>query len=117
MENIDHFNIKLCWGNYGFDSIISPSVGNSVDTVVVRKFNHSIYAPQDLLKETLWEIMSHVRIPNWKGEIVVMGDFNEVRSPNERYGFVFNSQGANIFNQFISSAGLEELPLGGCKYT
>ncbi|GKB49944.1 RNA-directed DNA polymerase, eukaryota, reverse transcriptase zinc-binding domain protein [Tanacetum coccineum] len=146
MENIDHFNIKLCWGNYGFDSIISPSVGNSGGILCVwdprlfRKINAtisdyliiiqgewipsgkkisiiSIYAPQDLReKKLLWEYLSLV-ISNWKGEIVVMGDFNEVRSPNERYGSVFNPQGANIFNQFISAAGLEEIPLGGCKYT
>ncbi|GJU97659.1 RNA-directed DNA polymerase, eukaryota, reverse transcriptase zinc-binding domain protein [Tanacetum coccineum] len=77
----------------------------------------SIYAPQDIRdKKLLWEYLSLV-ISNWKGDVIVMGDFNEVRSPNERYGSVFNSQGANIFNQFISSAGLEELPLGGCKYT
>ncbi|GKC60500.1 RNA-directed DNA polymerase, eukaryota [Tanacetum coccineum] len=146
MENIDQFNIKLCWGNYGFDSSISPSVGNSGGILCVwdpRLFHKtnvtisdyliiiqgvwipsgkktaiiSIYAPQDIRdKKLLWEYLSLV-ISNWKGDVIVMGDFNEVRSPNERYGSVFNSQGANIFNQFISSAGLEELPLGGCKYT
>ncbi|GJV96565.1 RNA-directed DNA polymerase, eukaryota [Tanacetum coccineum] len=146
MENIDQFNIKLSWGNYGFDSSISPSVGNSGGILCVwdpRLFHKtnvtisdyliiiqgvwipsgkktaiiSIYAPQDIRdKKLLWEYLSLV-ISNWKGDVIVMGDFNEVRSPNERYGSVFNSQGANIFNQFISSASLEELPLGGCKYT
>nr|GFB20479.1 RNA-directed DNA polymerase, eukaryota [Tanacetum cinerariifolium] len=47
-----------------------------------------------------------------KGEVIVMGDFNEVRNKNERFGLVFNVQGANAFNSFISSAGLEEVPLG-----
>ncbi|GKB90180.1 RNA-directed DNA polymerase, eukaryota, partial [Tanacetum coccineum] len=105
MENIDQFNIKLCWGNYGFDSSISPFSGEfRRDSLYIRD------------KKLLWEYLSLV-ISNWKGDVIVMGDFNEVRSPNERYESVFNSQGANIFNQFISSAGLEELPLGGCKYT
>nr|GEV84792.1 RNA-directed DNA polymerase, eukaryota [Tanacetum cinerariifolium] len=77
----------------------------------------SIYAPQDIRdKKMLWEYLSLV-ISNWKEDVIVMGDFNEVRSPNERYGSVFNPQGANIFNQFISTTGLEEIPLGSCKYT
>nr|GEY09368.1 RNA-directed DNA polymerase, eukaryota [Tanacetum cinerariifolium] len=49
---------------------------------------------------------------NENGEVIVMGDFNKVRTKNERFGSVFNVQGANAFNSFISSAGLEEVPLG-----
>nr|GEY08105.1 RNA-directed DNA polymerase, eukaryota, reverse transcriptase zinc-binding domain protein [Tanacetum cinerariifolium] len=41
-----------------------------------------------------------------------MGDFNKARNKNERFGLMFNVQGANAFNSFISSAGLEEVPLG-----
>nr|GEX21179.1 RNA-directed DNA polymerase, eukaryota, reverse transcriptase zinc-binding domain protein [Tanacetum cinerariifolium] len=113
MENIDQFNIKLCWENYGFDSSISPSVGNSGGILCVwdpRLFHKTNVTISDYLI-----IIQGVWIPS--GDVIVMGDFNEVRFPNERYGSVFNSQGANIFNQFISSAGLEELPLGGRKYT
>ncbi|GJX40177.1 RNA-directed DNA polymerase, eukaryota, reverse transcriptase zinc-binding domain protein [Tanacetum coccineum] len=47
----------------------------------------SVYAPQELTeKKLLWDYLFHV-IANWKG--------------------------ANAFNSFISSAGLEEVPLGG----
>ncbi|GKD51880.1 RNA-directed DNA polymerase, eukaryota, partial [Tanacetum coccineum] len=46
-----------------------------------------------------------------------MRDFNEVRNKNERFGSVFNINGANAFNLFISKAGLEEIPLGGCSFT
>ncbi|GKE06412.1 RNA-directed DNA polymerase, eukaryota [Tanacetum coccineum] len=46
-----------------------------------------------------------------------MGDFNEVHNKNERLGLIYNVQGANAFNSFISSAGLEEVPLGGCSFT
>ncbi|GJS50335.1 RNA-directed DNA polymerase, eukaryota, reverse transcriptase zinc-binding domain protein [Tanacetum coccineum] len=42
-----------------------------------------------------------------------MGDFNEVRNKNERFGTIFNVHGANTFNSFISMANLEEVPLGG----
>ncbi|GKA80109.1 RNA-directed DNA polymerase, eukaryota [Tanacetum coccineum] len=52
-----------------------------------------------------------------RGEVIVMGDFNEVRNKNERFGSVLNLQGANAFNSFISSAGLEEVPLGGYSFT
>ncbi|GKE68282.1 hypothetical protein Tco_1526354, partial [Tanacetum coccineum] len=47
------------------------------------------------------------------GEVVIMGDFNEVRYKSERFGSLFNVQGANVFNSFIANVGLEEVPLGG----
>nr|GEW72710.1 RNA-directed DNA polymerase, eukaryota [Tanacetum cinerariifolium] len=46
-----------------------------------------------------------------------MGDFNEVRRQEERYGALFNARGADIFNEFISNADLEEVPLGGISFT
>ncbi|GKA24079.1 RNA-directed DNA polymerase, eukaryota, reverse transcriptase zinc-binding domain protein [Tanacetum coccineum] len=45
-----------------------------------------------------------------RGEVIIMGDFNKDRNKNERFGSVFNVQGANAFNSFSSSAGLEEVP-------
>nr|GEW77410.1 RNA-directed DNA polymerase, eukaryota [Tanacetum cinerariifolium] len=47
------------------------------------------------------------------GELVIMGDFNEVRNKSERFGTLFNRQGADVFNRFISNTGLEEVPLEG----
>ncbi|GJR81334.1 RNA-directed DNA polymerase, eukaryota [Tanacetum coccineum] len=64
----------------------------------------------------LWDYLS-LAISNWKCEVVVMGDFNEVRTNSERFGSVFNVQGAVAFNMFISNAGLEEVPLGGYSFT
>ncbi|GKB37910.1 RNA-directed DNA polymerase, eukaryota [Tanacetum coccineum] len=46
-----------------------------------------------------------------------MGDFNEVRIQEERFGSIFNSNGAAIFNHFISSSDLVEVPIGGCTFT
>ncbi|GJQ95193.1 RNA-directed DNA polymerase, eukaryota, reverse transcriptase zinc-binding domain protein [Tanacetum coccineum] len=51
------------------------------------------------------------------GDVVIMGDFNEVRRQEERYGSLFNARGADIFNGFISNAGLEDVPLGGSSFT
>ncbi|GJX75099.1 RNA-directed DNA polymerase, eukaryota, reverse transcriptase zinc-binding domain protein [Tanacetum coccineum] len=46
-----------------------------------------------------------------------MGDFNEVRVKSDRFGTNFNVLGANIFNSFINSTGLEEVHLGGSAFT
>ncbi|GKC43963.1 RNA-directed DNA polymerase, eukaryota, reverse transcriptase zinc-binding domain protein, partial [Tanacetum coccineum] len=146
MENIDLFSIKRCWGNLAFDYAHSAFVGNSGGILCVwdpksfSKLNAtisdyfvmvrgdwipngtklliiSIYAPQDLSeKKMLWDYLSHV-IAQWAGEVVVMGDFNEVRKKDERFGSVFNVHGANAFNLFISTAGLEKVLLEGCSYT
>ncbi|GJS30169.1 RNA-directed DNA polymerase, eukaryota [Tanacetum coccineum] len=73
----------------------------------------AVYAPQELRdKRILWDYLEHV-INQWDGEVVIMGDFNEVRFKSERFGLVFNAQGADVFNAFIVSTGLEEVPLGG----
>ncbi|GJU14907.1 RNA-directed DNA polymerase, eukaryota [Tanacetum coccineum] len=64
----------------------------------------------------LWDYLTMV-IGNWQGDVVIMGDFNEVHKQEERYGLVFNVHGADAFNMFISNAGLEEIHLGGCSFT
>ncbi|GJZ50302.1 RNA-directed DNA polymerase, eukaryota [Tanacetum coccineum] len=75
-----------------------------------------IYAPQELSKKKLlWDYLIFV-IDNWNGEVVIMGDFNAVRTPAERYVSIFNVQGVNAFKSFISSTGLEEVPSGGCSF-
>ncbi|GKD65803.1 RNA-directed DNA polymerase, eukaryota, reverse transcriptase zinc-binding domain protein, partial [Tanacetum coccineum] len=51
------------------------------------------------------------------GEVVIMGDFNEVRNKSERFGTTFNRHGADVFNSFISKAGSEEVSLEGCSFT
>ncbi|GKA54163.1 RNA-directed DNA polymerase, eukaryota, partial [Tanacetum coccineum] len=77
----------------------------------------SVYAPQELSeKKMLWDYLSVV-MTNWNGEVVMMGDFNEVRDSSERFGSVFNKHGAEAFNNFIANAGLVEVSLGGCSFT
>nr|GFB27387.1 RNA-directed DNA polymerase, eukaryota [Tanacetum cinerariifolium] len=51
------------------------------------------------------------------GEVVIMGDFNEVRDISERFESTFNKHGAEGFNSFIVNAGLVEVSLGGCFFT
>nr|GFB87302.1 RNA-directed DNA polymerase, eukaryota [Tanacetum cinerariifolium] len=53
----------------------------------------------------------------WDGEVIVMGDFNEVRFKNERFGSLFHAHGADAFNRFILQENIQEIPLGGCSFT
>ncbi|GKF76720.1 RNA-directed DNA polymerase, eukaryota, partial [Tanacetum coccineum] len=77
----------------------------------------SVYAPQDHVeKRMLWDYLLHL-LEGWDGEYVLMGDFNEVRSDQERFGTLFNVKGANAFNNFIALANLIDLPLEGYSFT
>nr|GEW57384.1 RNA-directed DNA polymerase, eukaryota [Tanacetum cinerariifolium] len=76
-----------------------------------------IYAPQELSEKKLLYDYLNLMINNWSGEVVIMGDFNEVLTQSERFGSIFNVQGANAFNSFISTTSLEEVYLGGCSFT
>nr|GEZ71053.1 RNA-directed DNA polymerase, eukaryota [Tanacetum cinerariifolium] len=146
MENIELFSVKMCWGNFAFGYVHSDSVGNSGGILCLwdpnsfRKSNATVsdyfvmirgvwrqtgidlliiavYAPHDLKdKQMLWDYLTY-EIGKWKGEVVIMGDFNEVRYKSDRFGLVFNVQGANVFNSFITNARLKEVPLGGSSFT
>nr|GEZ03425.1 RNA-directed DNA polymerase, eukaryota [Tanacetum cinerariifolium] len=112
MEKIYLFNIKACWGNINFDYVVSPSVGNSGCILCVWGPNlfykeHStvsdyfiaimgnwlpnnkkllvisVYAPQELAeKKSLWKYLN-LLISRWNGEVLLIGDFNEVRLEEE----------------------------------
>ncbi|GJV46146.1 RNA-directed DNA polymerase, eukaryota [Tanacetum coccineum] len=146
MENIDLFSINALWGNYAFEYAFSPSVGYSggilyvwdqtmfiKDSVTIsdsfvairgtwtptssKLLFISVYAPQDVSQmRSLWDYIS-IMMDSWEGESVILGDFNEVRSEHERFGTSFNALSANVFNHFISMAGLVDLPLEGYSYT
>ncbi|GJZ31173.1 RNA-directed DNA polymerase, eukaryota [Tanacetum coccineum] len=144
LDCISDMDVKVLWGNYKFEYTISEAVGNSGgilcvwDPSVFRKEHHvvsdnfvalygswvsnqakllvvSIYAPQSITsKRSLWSYISSL-ISRWDGHCMVMGDFNEVRCMEDRLGSVYNAQGANEFNSFISNSGLVEIQLEGWK--
>nr|GEV85334.1 RNA-directed DNA polymerase, eukaryota, reverse transcriptase zinc-binding domain protein [Tanacetum cinerariifolium] len=129
-ENVSGIEINSLWDNTNFDAIVSQSLGNSRGLLCVwdpnsfQKDNHIIsdnfialfskwranqtrmlivfvYAPQAVdLKRTLCSYLSSF-INRWNGECIVMGDFNEVRRKEERWGSTFNVYGARDFNQFM----------------
>ncbi|GKC66704.1 RNA-directed DNA polymerase, eukaryota, reverse transcriptase zinc-binding domain protein [Tanacetum coccineum] len=67
-------------------------------------------------KTALWSSLANI-ITSWNGILVVMGDFNEVRTPSERFGSTFLERHAEIFNSFISNSSLVDIPLGGFNFT
>ncbi|GJX84669.1 RNA-directed DNA polymerase, eukaryota [Tanacetum coccineum] len=69
------------------------------------------------LKEIFVGLSLKLMIIFWDGECIILGDFNEVRSENERFGTIFNDIGAKAFNHFISSSCLIDLPLEGYSFT
>nr|GFA99957.1 RNA-directed DNA polymerase, eukaryota, reverse transcriptase zinc-binding domain protein [Tanacetum cinerariifolium] len=139
---IDNFCVKNCWGNFSFEFVCGPFVGNSGGTLcawdprMFHKHNStisnyfvaiqgdwipsakryliiSVYDPQEaFVKRMLWSYLNHV-IERWNGETILMGDFNEVRYKEERFGTIYNNHNALAFNSFISSSGLEDVRLRG----
>nr|GEZ31387.1 RNA-directed DNA polymerase, eukaryota [Tanacetum cinerariifolium] len=113
MEKVDLFNTKACWGNINFDYVVSPSVGNSGGILCVWDPN-LFYKENSMVSDYFIAIMGNW-LPNnkkWNGEVLLMGDFNEVRLEEERYGSIFNSRGAAAFNSFIVDSGLVKVPSG-----
>ncbi|GJY20468.1 retrotransposon ORF1, partial [Tanacetum coccineum] len=66
----------------------------------------AVYAPHDPRdKRMLWDYLAHV-INQWQGEVVIMGDFNEVRVKSDRFPFRFCTPIGFIlegFNDFVTS--------------
>nr|GEW83438.1 RNA-directed DNA polymerase, eukaryota [Tanacetum cinerariifolium] len=130
----------VLWGNSNYDFVVSDSLGASAGILCIweasnfKKHNSTIsdnfiaiygawltnnskilfivvYAPQQPSQEKiLWEYILSLLGP-WKGEVIIMGDFNEVRSSNERRGSCFNPFSARRFDNFILDAGLVDVPL------
>ncbi|GJW26520.1 RNA-directed DNA polymerase, eukaryota [Tanacetum coccineum] len=139
-------DVKLMWGNSNYDFVFSDSLGNSggilciweasvfeKDNVTisdnfiaiygtwlpcnVKVLFVAIYAPQQpVQKRVLWDYVSMI-LEQWNGESILMGDFNEVRSSDERRGSWFNSASAQAFNHFISVSGLVDVKLEGFSFT
>nr|GFB89510.1 RNA-directed DNA polymerase, eukaryota [Tanacetum cinerariifolium] len=77
----------------------------------------AIYAPQQAFcKRVLCEYVSTL-IDRWNGETIILGDFNEVCSIDERRGSCFNPSSARVFDHFISSSGLVDVKLEGYTFT
>ncbi|GKD15769.1 RNA-directed DNA polymerase, eukaryota [Tanacetum coccineum] len=77
----------------------------------------NVYAPQSSsLKEALWSSIESL-VTSINDVWVIFGDFNVVRSRDERSGCKFDMSEANVFNDFISKLGLFDFHLGGRRFT
>ncbi|GKE73933.1 RNA-directed DNA polymerase, eukaryota, partial [Tanacetum coccineum] len=87
-----------------------PDVGSTLDMVLESQ--SEIICSNFVALEGTW--LSSI---TKRGEVILMGDFNEVRWEHERFGSVFNHVQANKFNEFISEVELVDVPLGGYMFT
>ncbi|XP_022040875.1 uncharacterized protein LOC110943434 [Helianthus annuus] len=77
----------------------------------------NVYTPQGIQAKTeLWEALS-VLVNSKDGMWVVGGDFNAVRSREERRNCSFKPACANNFNTFIFDSVLLEYNMRGCAFT
>ncbi|XP_022039968.1 uncharacterized protein LOC110942499 [Helianthus annuus] len=77
----------------------------------------NVYAPQSFVaKRQLWEVVS-AQIGSLEGKWVLAGDFNAVRSQEERKRSKFKAVCAENFNKFIFDNGLLEFPMQGRNFT
>ncbi|GJV24781.1 RNA-directed DNA polymerase, eukaryota [Tanacetum coccineum] len=118
MKSMELVTIKTLWGNSSFDYALSSSLGNSGGILCVWeptlfvKDNVSL-SDNFLAVMSTWVPSSSKLLIIFDGDFVIMGDFNEVRMEQERYGSVFNVQVANTFTSFISLASPIDLLLDG----
>ncbi|GKV05101.1 hypothetical protein SLEP1_g17145 [Rubroshorea leprosula] len=78
----------------------------------------NVYAPCDSLgKQLLWKEILDLTEVSDGGNWCIGGDFNAIRSREEKRGRHFNNTAMRDFNSFIDEAGLEDLPMTGKKFT
>ncbi|KAL4569231.1 hypothetical protein LXL04_024866 [Taraxacum kok-saghyz] len=145
MTKVELFKIRSMWGNNNFDFACSTarlysgilSVWDNTmfvreailctDNAVIvegrwvrkniRCTMINVYAPEDNgKKKELWAFLL-LTMRRVGGMCILMGDFNVVRTAAERLGSVFCATSAEAFNDFVYSAGVADIPLGGRRFT
>nr|GEU48925.1 RNA-directed DNA polymerase, eukaryota [Tanacetum cinerariifolium] len=119
---VNHMDVKFMWGNSNYNYVYSEAVGNSGgilcvwEATVFKKDYATISDNFVSQKRILWDYVSTL-IDRWNGEVVVLGDFNEVWNIDERRGSCFNPTSARVFDQFISASGLVDVKMEGYTFT
>jgi len=146
---VDNFLIKSLWGSdpcgFSFQASVDASGGlitvwntSVVEVWCTLSFRHAliikgkviltgqestianIYAPCDTMeKQDLWARLSQFILNNGDVNFCICGDFNFVRSVEERRGrnVFFRQLDADNFNNFIDGCFLIDLPLYGRLFT
>ncbi|KAJ9553924.1 hypothetical protein OSB04_017969 [Centaurea solstitialis] len=145
-ENIEDWEIRKIWGTGSVDAVFSKSRGASGGTLMIWDANlfqkesfvsedhfcvvvgHwagvdskvgfiNVYGPQlSNAKANLWCLLQNI-ISSAEHIWVLMGDFNAIRSRNEKIGLSFDNRDAMLFNNFILSSSLHDIQLGARRFT
>ena len=145
-KELSEMDIKKIWGGNDFDFVQKGSLGKSGGIICIWNKNLfqknqcilrqdsiivqgtwidsgvdicfiNIYASQCREKrKELWSYISAV-LYGWKGQTVIIGDFNEVITESERRGSKFDKLGAMELEKFIGNNELEDLKIGGKNFT
>nr|GEX26007.1 RNA-directed DNA polymerase, eukaryota [Tanacetum cinerariifolium] len=118
MDRVTQMDVKFIWGKSICQYVSSDSVGSSGGILCVWEATvfKKDYATPPSHKRVLWDYISTL-IARWNGETIVLGDYNEVCSKDERLGSIYNHSSSRYFNQFITSSGLVDVNLEGCSFT
>ena len=80
----------------------------------------NVYAPCDTaMKQVLWDQLLHFVVTNGDTSLCLCGDFNSVRSMEERKGCgsFIRQHDSNIFNKLIEDGSLVDLPICSRLFT
>lgn len=110
--DINKFFVSHSITGNGFVLIKGVWAANNIPCAFIN-----IYAPASTSeRKILWdEVSSHIQ--SFNGGICVTGDFNCVLQYSERSGISPYFAGMDDFRQFVSSNGLQDLPLANRKFT
>nr|GEU56944.1 RNA-directed DNA polymerase, eukaryota, reverse transcriptase zinc-binding domain protein [Tanacetum cinerariifolium] len=114
-EALNDAQESICLGYFKKSQVPRTAVGNSGGILCV--WDPSMFKKMNETVSDYFTMVRGVWMPSGKRQSHYYRRFNEVRDNSERFGSVFNKQGAKAFNSFIYNAGLVEVPLGGCSFT
>ncbi|XP_076915204.1 uncharacterized protein LOC143574479 [Bidens hawaiensis] len=112
MWNPDLFSVTHVSTNRNFILTMGSIKGIDATGCIVN-----VYALNDpVLRRNLWSLLVNL-MGEFDGLWIFLGDFNDVRHPDERFNSVFDPNSALAFNNFISCASLEEYSMGERRFT
>ncbi|XP_022041223.1 uncharacterized protein LOC110943799 [Helianthus annuus] len=112
MWNPNVFNKEQEVKSQNFILVKGKIKGEQEDLIIVN-----VYASTNQSRRRqMWDELLMLK-QTIQGRWIMLGDFNEVRIPEERFNSQFYVIGAICFNNFIRNGGFQEYNIGGKQYT